>query len=364
MALDALIKQALERNASDIHLTVERPVTYRIHGDLVCLDDKKLTPQDTEAFAKEITSEEQRKKIEEVGGVDFGFSFKEQARIRVSCYKERGSYALALRPLPNKFFTFDQIGLSEKVIELLRRPRGLILVTGPTGSGKTTTLASMLNYINENFPKHIITVEDPIEFVHPHKKALITQREVGQDVSDFSEAIVKGLRQDPDVILIGEMRDLATMEAATRAAETGHLVFSTLHTTGAARTVDRIIDVFPSHQQPQVRVQLSVILIAVISQTLLPRIDGTGRVAGFEIMIATPAIRNLIREGKTYQIFSELQTGARVGMKLLDDHLRELYEQGLISYDAMMLAAYEPKELSEKIVRTMGAPKLGASKKS
>ena len=363
MSLEALIKSALERKASDIHLGVGRPVTYRVLGDLTSFDDKKLSSTDIEAYAKEVITEEQRKKIEEVGGVDFGFSFGAQARIRVSCYKERGNYAMALRPLPNKFFSFDEIGLSEKVIEFLRRPRGLVLVTGPTGSGKTTTLASMLNYINENLPKHIITVEDPIEFMHPHKKALITQREVGEDVLDFSEAIVKALRQDPDVILIGEMRDLATMEAAIRAAETGHLVFATLHTTGAARTVDRIIDVFPSHQQPQVRIQIASTIIAVISQTLLPKADGTGRIAGFEIMTATPAIRNLIREGKTYQIFSEIQTGARYGMKLLDDHLRELYEQGTISYDAMMLAAYEPKELSEKIVRTMGSSK-GAAKKS
>ena len=359
MTIPSIIQEALEKGASDIHLSVERPVTYRIHGALVSFGQKPLTAPETQALLLEMTTEEQRKKIEEVGGVDFGFSFKDQARIRASCFKERGHYGIALRPLPNRFFTFEEIGLSEKVIELLKRPRGLILVTGPTGSGKTTTLASMLNYINENFPKHIITIEDPIEFMHPHKKALITQREVGLDVSDFSEAVVKGLRQDPDVVLIGEMRDLSTMEAAIRAAETGHLVFATLHTTGAARTVDRIIDVFPSHQQSQVRVQLSSILVGVISQALLPRNDGTGRLAAFEIMIATPAIRNLIREGKTYQIVSEIQTGARYGMKLLDDHLRELYEQGLISFDTLMQAAYEPKDLSEKIVRTVGVGKRG-----
>ena len=331
MAIEAILNYAIEKEASDIHLTVGRPRSVRLHGEILSIDDKTLTAQDTEAFAKEITTEEQRKKIQEVGGVDFGFSFKDQARIRASCFKERGNYGLALRPLPNRFFSFEEIGLSEKAVELLDRPRGLVLVTGPTGSGKTTTLAAMLNYINENHPSHIITVEDPIEFMHPHKKARVTQREVGEDVLDFSEAVVMALRQDPDVILIGEMRDLATMEASIRAAETGHLVFSTLHTTGAARTVDRIIDVFPSHQQAQVRVQLSSILVAVVSQTLLPRTDGTGRVAAFEVMIATPAIRNLIREGKTYQIVSEIQTGARYGMKLLDDHLRELYEQGIVS---------------------------------
>jgi twitching motility protein PilT len=352
MALESFIREAIEKNASDIHLSVGRPVTYRIHGHLTSVGSKPLTPEETEAFAREIISEEHRKKIEEVGGVDFGFSFQDKARIRASCFKERGNRALSLRPLPNRFFSFGEIGLSEKVIELLTRPRGMILVTGPTGSGKTTTLATMINYINENLPKHIITIEDPIEFVHPHKKGLVTQREVGQDVSDFSEAVVKGLRQDPDVILIGEMRDLATMEAAIRAAETGHLVFATLHTTGAARTVDRIIDIFPTHQQSQVRIQLSSTLVAVVSQTLLRQIDGAGRFAAFEIMITTPAIRNLIREGKTYQIVSEIQTGARYGMKFLDDHLRELYEQGLISYDVMIEASYDPKELSEKIVRT------------
>ena len=351
MAIFSFVQEALDKGASDIHLSVGRPVTYRIHGELASFDSKSLTAQETEAMVREITTEEQRRRIGEVGGVDFGFSFKDQARVRASCFKERGNYAIALRPLPNRFFSFEEIGLSEKVIELLKRPRGLVLITGPTGSGKTTTLATMLNYINENSPKHIVTIEDPIEFIHPHKKALVTQREVGIDVSDFSEAVVKGLRQDPDVILIGEMRDLATMEAAIRAAETGHLVFATLHTTGAARTVDRIIDVFPTEQQAQVRIQLSSILVAAISQALLPRRDGTGRLAGFEIMIATPAIRNLIREGKTYQIVSEIQTGARFGMKLLDDHLRELYEQDLITYDAMVQAAYEPKELSEKIVR-------------
>lgn len=357
MAIFSFVQEALDKGASDIHFSVGRPVTYRIQGELVSLDAKRLTPQETEALAREITTEEQRKQIEAAGGVDFGFSFKDQARIRASCFKERGNYAIALRPLPNRFFSFEEIGLSEKVIELLKRPRGLVLVTGPTGSGKTTTLATMLNYINENFPKHIITIEDPIEFIHPHQKALITQREVGLDVSDFSEAVVRGLRQDPDVILIGEMRDLATMEAAIRAAETGHLVFATLHTTGAARTVDRIIDVFPTEQQAQVRIQLASILVAVISQALLPKRDGRGRLAAFEIMIATPAIRNLIREGKTYQIVSEIQTGARFGMKLLDDHLRELYEHNLITYDALIQAAYEPKELSDKLVRAVGAGK-------
>ena len=268
MAIEQILHYAIEKEASDIHLTVGRPKSVRLHGDVISIDDQVLTPEDTESLTREITTEEQRKHIEEVGGIDFGFSFEEHARFRVSAFKQKGSYALVLRRLPNKFFTFEDIGLPSQLSELLSRPRGLILVTGPTGSGKTTTLATMLHYINENYKKHIITAEDPIEFMHPHREAIMTQREVGEDVPSFSEAVVKALRQDPDVILIGEMRDISTMESAIRAAETGHLVFSTLHTTGAARTVDRIIDVFPSHQQTQVRVQLASTIVAVNSQTL------------------------------------------------------------------------------------------------
>lgn len=352
MAIEEVLNYAIQKEGSDIHLSVGRPRSVRIHGIMTSMDDKPLSAEDTEKLAREITTEEQRKKVEEVGGIDFGFSYDEKARFRVSCFKKQGTYAMVLRLLPSRFLSFNQSGLPDHLIEHLGRPRGLILVTGPTGSGKSTSLATMLNYINETFPRHIITAEDPVEFIHPHKKCLVTQREVGQDVPSFSEAIVKALRQDPDVILIGEMRDLATMESAIRAAETGHLVFSTLHTTGAARTVDRIIDVFPSHQQQQIRVQLAATLVAVVSQLLLPRIDGKGgRVAVFEIMIATPAIRNLIREGKTYQIVSEIQTGAKYGMKSLDDHLKELYTAGVISYDAMIEVAQDPKDLAARVVK-------------
>lgn len=349
MAIENILDYAIESGASDIHLTVGRPASVRLHGDIISVDENVLTPEDTESFVREVTSEEQRKKIEEVGGIDFGFSYGDSSRFRVSCYKQKGTFAMVLRQLPSKFYTFEEIGLPSQLQNLLSRPRGLILVTGPTGSGKTTTLATMLNAINENYSKHIITAEDPIEFMHPHKKSIMTQREVGEDVTAFSEAIVKALRQDPDVILIGEMRDISTMEAAISAAETGHLVFSTLHTTGAARTVDRIIDVFPSHQQDQIRIQLASTIVAVVSQTLIQRIDGEGRVCAFEIMIATPAIRNLIRENKTYQITSEIQTGAKYGMKALDDHLKELYQAGLIGYDAMLEKAQDPKELAARI---------------
>lgn len=349
MAIENILNYAIEKEASDIHLTVGRPASVRLHGDVMSIDETFLTAEDTEALVREVTSEEQRKKIEEVGGIDFGFSYGDRARFRVSCFKQQGTFAMVLRQLPSKFYTFEQIGLPPQLQSLLNRPRGLILVTGPTGSGKTTSLATMLNYINENMPKHIITAEDPIEFVHPHQKAIMTQREVGEDVTNFSEAIVKALRQDPDVILVGEMRDIHTMEAAISAAETGHLVFSTLHTTGAARTVDRIIDVFPSHQQDQIRIQLAATLVAVVSQTLLQRLDGKGRICAFEVMIATPAIRNLIRENKTYQITSEIQTGAKYGMKALDDHLKELYQAGVIGYDAMLEKAQDPKELEARV---------------
>lgn len=346
MAIEHVLNEALKRGASDVHLTVGRPRTLRIDGILTSLDDQILQARDTESLAREITTEEQRKRVEEIGGIDFGFSFEEKARFRVSFYKQRGTYALVLRLLPARFFTFEELGLPTQIIELLSRPRGLVLVTGPTGSGKTTSLATMLNYINENLSRHIITAEDPIEFLHQHKKGIVTQREIGEDVPSFSEAVTKALRQDPDVMLIGEMRDMVTMEACIHAAETGHLVFSTLHTTGAARTVDRIIDVFPANQQAQIRVQLASTIVAVISQALLPRLDGKGRVGAFEVMIATPAIRNLIRENKTYQIPSELQTGTRFGMRGLDDHLKELYIKRLISYESMIEMAQDPRELA------------------
>ncbi|MFA6600636.1 MAG: type IV pilus twitching motility protein PilT [Candidatus Omnitrophota bacterium] len=351
MSIDQILNTAIQKGASDIHITVGRPWTIRLDGELVSVGEQALTAQETEALARQMTTEEQRKKVEEVGGIDFGFSFDDRARFRVSCFKQRGTYALVLRLLPSKFFTFEELGLPIQITELLNRPRGLILVTGPTGSGKTTSLATMLNYINENYACHIITAEDPIEFLHPHKKGILTQREVGEDVPSFSEAVVKALRQDPDVMLIGEMRDIQTMEACIRAAETGHLVFSTLHTTGAARTVDRIIDVFPAAQQEQIRIQLASTLIAVVSQSLLPKAQGKGRVAAFEIMIATPAIRNLIRENKSYQINSELQTGLRFGMRSLDDHLKDLYQKEIITYDVMIEAALDPKDLSARIAK-------------
>ncbi len=350
MEMIEILREALGRGASDIHLSVGRPPTYRIDGHMLSIGDQALSPKDTENFVKEVTSEYHRAQMERVGGVDFGFDFEKGCRFRVACFKQKGSFGLVLRLLPSRFYSFEEIGLSSKVVELCNRPRGLILVVGPTGSGKTTTLATMLNYINETRPCHIVTVEDPIEYYHSHKKAVVTQREIGADVPSFSEAVIKSLRMDPDVILIGEMRDLATMESAITAAETGHLVFATLHTTGAARTVDRIIDVFPAHQQGQIRVQLASTMLGVISQALLPRIDGHGRIAAFEIMISTPAIANLIREGKTYQIFSEIQTGAKYGSQTLDNHLLSLYAKQIVSYDEAMSKSYDPAAFSQMAV--------------
>ena len=325
------------------------PPIIRLHGGLVHMDLPMLTADDTETLMKAITSENHIQRVREQGGTDFGFAFGDQARFRVSVFKEKGNYGLALRQIPNKLMSLEQIGLPPSVKDLLYRPRGLILVTGPTGCGKTTTLAAMLDIINTERDCHIITIEDPIEYYHPHKKSIVTQREIGVDVSDFAEALRRALRQDPDVMLVGEMRDLETMEAAITAAETGHLVFATLHTTGAARTVDRIVDAFPTNQQEQVRTQLASSILAVISQELLVRVDAKGRIACFEIMISTPSIQALIRDNKTFRITSDIQTGAKHGMVTLDSNLMSLYERGLISYSDLVTKAQDPQSIIQKL---------------
>jgi len=347
--MNDLLQATVDEGASDLHIRVGVPPMLRIHGSLTPLDSPVLTPEDTEALSRSITAEDKLQEIERCGGADFALPFGELARFRVSVFKERGNFGIVLRQIPNKLLTLEQIGLPEQVKELLFKPRGLILVTGPTGSGKTTTLASMIDIVNKERDCHVITVEDPIEYFHPHKKAIVTQREIGHDVPSFAEAIRRALRQDPDVILVGEMRDLETMQAAITAAETGHLVFATLHTTGAAATVDRIVDAFPTDQQEQVRTQLSVGLVAVISQLLLARVDKPGRVAAFEIMISTPSIRSRIRDNKTFQITSDIQTGAKYGMISLDAHLMELYLNGLISYDDLVTKSQDPDTLVQKL---------------
>jgi twitching motility protein PilT len=287
------------------------------------------------------------------GGADFGFAYMDKARFRVSVLKSKGNYGMVLRQIPNRMFGLRDIGIPDKIRELLYRPRGLILVTGPTGSGKSTTLASMINYVNENRDGHIITIEDPIEYYHPHKRCVVTQREVHVDVPSFSEAIRRALRQDPDIILVGEMRDLETIEAAISAAETGHLVFGTLHTNSAAKTVDRIVDAFPANMKEMIRTQLASSLVAVISQVLCKKIGG-GRIAGYEIMVNTSSIASLIRENKTFRINSDIQTGANLGMITMDTHLMNLVNRELVSPDEVLEKAQDPVLMREKLL-AMGA---------
>jgi twitching motility protein PilT len=345
-----LLQLMVSEGAADLHLRVNLPPVIRLHGILHRVEGPPLRPEDTEELMRSITSEDHIQHVRERGGADFGFAFGELARFRVSVFKEKGNFAMVLRQIPSKLLTMEQIGLPPSVRELLYKPRGLVLVTGPTGSGKTTTLASMINIINEERDDaHLITIEDPIEYYHKHKKAVVTQREVNVDVPNFAEALRRALRQDPDVILVGELRDLETMEAAIAAAETGHLVFGTLHTTGAAKTIDRIVNAFPTNQQEQIRIQLSTVLQAVISQLLVPRSDKPGRVAIFEIMINTPSIGALIRDNKTFRINSDIQTGAKYGMVTLDGFLLEKYQAGMIAQEEVITKAQDPTTILQKL---------------
>ena len=346
--IDRLLEACIKMGASDLHIVTGRPPILRAGGRLRALETKVLEPDDTVALMKSITPERNQQELQEEGGTDYGFAFGDQARFRVAIFRQKGNISMVLRKIPSRLLSFEEIGLPKICAALCRRPRGLFLVTGPTGSGKTTTLASMINYINENFDRHIVTVEEPIEYYHVHKKSIVNQREVGIDVPSFAEALRRVLRQDPDVILVGEMRDLETMESAIRAAETGHLVFATLHTTGCQGTINRIIDAFPVSQQEQIRVQLSTNLIAVLSQALCPLVSGKGMVAAYEFMVVTPAISNLIRENKTYRLDSSIQTGKKQGMQLLDDHLWELYSTGKISMEEMVDKGRQPAQLLEK----------------
>jgi twitching motility protein PilT len=347
--IDRLLETCIRVGSSDIHLHVGRPPVLRVDGRLRSLETKVLEPDDTMALMKSVTPERNQQEFQEEGGTDFGFAFGDRGRFRVSVFRAKGNVSMCLRLIPSRILTFEQIGLPKIIPALCRRPRGLFLVTGPTGSGKTTTLATMLDYINRQVgDRHIISIEDPIEYYHPHAKCVFSQREVGVDVPSFSEALRRALRQDPDVILVGEMRDLETMESAIRAAETGHLVFATLHTTGAQGTINRIIDAFPVAQQEQIRVQLSVTMIAVLSQTLMAKIGG-GRAAAYEFLLVTPAIANLIRENKTYRIDSSIQTGKKYGMQLLDEHLWKLYEEGVCEGDEALEKARFPGDFQAKM---------------
>jgi twitching motility protein PilT len=349
-----LLQATIDEGASDLHIRAYMPPKLRVHGELLPIMDESLSEDDAFALVKEMATEEQMAEVEKNGGADFALAHEDGTRFRVSVFKERKRWGSVLRMIPSTLLTLEQIGLPQTVKELLFKPRGLILVTGPTGSGKSTTLASMIDIINRERGVHIITIEDPIEFYHTSRKSLVTQREVGADVPSFAEAIRRALRQDPDVILVGEMRDLETIGAAITAAETGHLVFGTLHTTGAAETIDRIVDAFPTDQQEQVRTQLSVGLQAVISQILLPRADKPGRIAAFEIMLATPSIRSRIRDNKPFQIRSDIQTGAKFGMVTLDACLLQHYRAGLISYDELITKSQDPDTVVAKLKEQIG----------
>lgn len=347
-----LLTRTIEAKASDLHITVGTPPVMRINGKLVEMDCPKLMPNDTDDIVKQMMTPEQLGKFKEKGELDFSYSNPGLGRFRINAYRQRGSASLALRVVTLKIPTIEELNLPPVITELSKKQRGLILVTGPTGSGKSTTLAAMINYMNTYRSEHILTLEDPIEYLHKHNKSIVNQREVGNDTQSFAYALRSALRQDPDVILVGEMRDLETISIAITAAETGHLVLSTLHTIGAAKTIDRIIDVFPPHQQQQVKVQLSSVLEGVISQQLLPRADGNGRVAAHEIMVTTPAIRNLIREGKTHQMQTVIQTGSKQGMQSMDASLMNLYQSRIITREVLEKYAVD----FDMVSRQLGIP--------
>jgi twitching motility protein PilT len=340
----------IQLKASDLNISVGQPPVIRLHGRLRKLDAKILDADDTTALMKSITPDRCQQELQEKGGADFAIEYTGGERFRTAVFKQKGTIAMILRRIPSQFLSFEQIGMPDAIRSLIVSPRGLLLVTGPTGSGKTTSLASMVNFINNNYDRHVITMEDPIEYYHKHNKSTVNQREIGVDVPSFPEAIRRGLRMDPDMMMVGEMRDLETIHAAIEAAETGHIVFATLHTSGAASTINRIVDVFPKDQQDQIRTQLSTALIGVLSQALLPR-KPDGLVAAYEMMVVTPAIRNLIRENKTYRIDSSIQTGRKHGMFLLDESLFKLWKDGLCEKEEVLLRSSKPAELAARIAQ-------------
>lgn len=348
-SLDEILRMSVEEKASDIHFTAGCPPYYRIDGVLTPLKGDKLQPTDLEALLLPILDNRHRNELETNGQTDLAYAIPGVGRFRVNVYKQRGTLASAMRCLPFSIPDADSLGIPAEVQALTAKKRGLVLVTGPTGSGKSTTLASLVDIMNRKYPYHIITLEDPIEYLHRHQYSMVNQREIGSDSNDYAQALRAALREDPDVILVGEMRDLETISTALTAAETGHLVLSTLHTIGADKTIDRIIDVFPPSQQQQVRIQLASVLECIISQQLIRREDGRGRVAALEVLFANTAIRNMIRENKTYQIISTMQTGKRQGMQTMDDAIYELFLRGDISADSAVSYAQKPGEMSGKV---------------
>lgn len=345
ISLEELFRIAGEQKASDIHLTVESPPVLRVDGSLVQLSMEKLSQSDLESFARSLMTESQRKRFAEFGELDLSYSMPGVGRYRVNAFRQRGSIGVVIRLIPYVIPTPESLGLPAVSIDLAQLHKGLVLVTGPTGSGKSTTLASLIDYINRTRACHIVTIEDPIEYLHKHKLSLVNQREIGNDTNSFSNALRAVLRQDPDVILVGEMRDLETIATAVTAAETGHLVFSTLHTNDATQSVDRMIDVFPPHQQQQIRVQLAAVLQGILSQQLFPRADHRGRVAAIEVLLATPAVRSLIREGKTHQLPTVIQTNGKLGMQTMDKAILDLVQKGLVAYEAAQEKLQSPDSL-------------------
>ncbi len=350
IVLDELLRRAVEQSASDIHITVGAPPTLRIDGALVPADGDALSPSDTQAIAYSVMNDKDKEQLEKLGEVDMAYSVPNLGRFRVNIFKQRGSIAVALRVLNFEIPDPEALGIPTSVVDTIKRQRGLVLVTGPTGSGKSTTLASLINVLNRDYPYHIITLEDPIEYLHRHNQSVVNQREIGNDTGGYAAGLRAALREDPDVILVGEMRDLETISIAVTAAETGHLVFSTLHTIGAAATIDRIIDVFPPHQQQQIRTQLAEVLVSVVSQQLIAKKSGKGRCAAIEVMHINPAIRNLIRESKTFQIPSVMQTNRKTGMITMDDAICELNARGVISGDEAERYAQDVVYVKKRLV--------------
>ena len=347
--LSEILIHSVECRASDIHLSVGRAPNYRIDGVLHTEGEEKLKPDDVKNLIMPLLDERHKRELEESGQTDFAHAIPGVGRFRVNVFKQRGTLASVMRALPFEIPEPDKLGIPPEVVAVTEKKRGLVLVTGPTGSGKSTTLASLIQVINRNRADHIITLEDPIEYLHKHDKSIVNQREIGSDTENYAKALRAALREDPDVILVGEMRDLETISTAITAAETGHLVLSTLHTLGADKTIDRIIDVFPPDQQQQVRIQLAAVLECVVSQQLLKRSDGQGRVAALEVLFANNAVRNLIREGKTFQIASIIQTSKRLGMQMMDDALYDLYMQRMVDGETVISYAQDPVTMNKKI---------------